>query len=121
MSKIKYNHRNIAALDRNGATALLQAADATLTEIIQAQVLPFDVGTMQNDQTFVDKSEVNKGNVYIVTSAPQALRLYMHPEYDFQTVNNPNAKAAWFEEWVQGNTIKKHFAKRYAKLNGGVK
>jgi antitoxin component of RelBE/YafQ-DinJ toxin-antitoxin module len=119
--KVKYNYPNINAINKNGVLALKQAADATLTDIIQAQVIPFDYGTMQNDQTFVDYSESAQGKVYIVTSAPQATRLYFHPEYNFQTANNPGAKAAWFEEWIDGAFLKKAFAQRYRALNGGVK
>jgi antitoxin component of RelBE/YafQ-DinJ toxin-antitoxin module len=117
---VKLNLSNINALKSNARTALHQAAVATLTDIIQAQVIPFDQGTMQNDQTFVDTSDLNQGKVYIVTSAPQATRLYFHPEYNFQTVNNPNAQGDWFQKWVDGDFIKTAFSQRYRKLNGGV-
>lgn len=121
--KIVLNMRNLTAVAENGMKALLQTADATLTDILQAQVIPFDQGTMQNDQTFVDDSDVKDGSVYIVTSAPQATRLYFHPEYNFQTVNNPNAQAGWFEDWIQGSKskfVKDTFAQLYRKLNGGM-
>ena len=123
MAKIKFHDRNIDHITENAKKALLQAADATLTDIIQAQVIPFDTGTMQNDQTFVDNSDINTGHVYIVTSAPQAERLYFHPEINFQTVNNPNAKAGWFDDWIKGSKskfIKNAFAQLYRKLNGGI-
>lgn len=119
MSRVVLNNRNINRITENGRLALMKTADATLTDIIQAQVIPFDQGTMQNDQTFVDDSEANTGKVYIVTSAPQATRLYFHPEYNFQTVNNPNAQAGWFDEWVEGDTIKQLFSRFYQELNGG--
>ena len=125
---IKYKPGNIAALKNNGLTALHKAADATLTDIVQALVIPFDVGTMQNDQTFVDTSDLaTTGKVYIVTSAVQATRLYFHPEYNFQTVNNPNAKGGWFEDWIDGSKkdfIKHSFSVFYSRLNnkiGGAK
>lgn len=118
-ARIVLNQGNIGKLTENGRKALLQTADATLTDILQAQVIPFDQGTMQNDQTFVDSSDLDKGSVYIVTSAPQATRLYFHPEYNFQTVNNPNAGAGWFEDWIKGDFTKKLFAQFYRQLNGG--
>lgn len=123
MAKLTLNERNISRITENAMKALHQTADATLTDILQAQVIPFDQGTMQNDQTFVDTSDINKGYVYIVTSAPQAERLYFHPEYNFQTVNNPNAQAGWFEDWVKGGKskfVKDTFAQLYRKLNGGI-
>ena len=121
--KVKLNIGNINRLTENGMKALHQTADATLTDILQAQVIPFDQGTMQNDQTFVDSSEIHTGSVYIVTSAPQATRLYFHPEYNFQTVNNPNAQAGWFDDWIKGSKskfAKDTFAQLYRKLNGGM-
>ena len=121
-NKVVINHGNITKLTQGSMTALMQTADATLTDILQAQVIPFDQGTMQNDQTFVDDSDIQKGFVYIVTSAPQATRLYFHPEYNFQTVNNPNAQAGWFEDWIKGGKskfVKDTFAHFYKKLNGG--
>lgn len=123
MGKVVFNTKNINRITDNGLKALLQAADATLTDILQAQVIPFDQGTMQNDQTFVDDSDAGNGSVYIVTSAPQSTRLYFHPEYNFQTVNNPNAKAGWFDDWIKGSKSKfaeDIFAQLYQKLNGGM-
>ena len=123
MSKLTFNNKNIDKLNENALTALHQAADATITDVIQAQVVPFDTGTMQNDQTFVDISDLDTGYVYIVTSAPQAERLYFHPEINFQTVNNPNAQAGWFDDWIKGskkNFTKKAFIQLYRKLNGGL-
>lgn len=119
--KLTLNHANIAAVNHNSKIALEQAADATLTDIISKQVIPFDYGTMQDDQTFVDNNDSASGHSYIVTSAPQALRLYFHPEYDFQFINNPNAKGAWFEDWTDGEFAKKAFASRWRAMNGGLK
>lgn len=119
MTRVVINHATVNELTENAKKALLMTADATLTDIIQAQVIPFDTGTMQNDQTFVDDSDLEKGFVYIVTSAPQAERLYFHPEINFQTVNNPNAGAGWFDDWIKGNFCKKLFQKFYRELNGG--
>jgi len=117
--RIIINYANVKKLTENGKRALLKTADATLTDIIQSQVIPFDQGTMQNDQTFVDSSDIDKGSVSIVTSAPQAKRLYFHPEYNFQTVNNPNAKGKWLEEWIEGDFCKKLFSRFYREENGG--
>ena len=120
MEKSGLNIGNINKLNQNAIRALEKAADATLTDILQAQVIPFDDGTMQNDQTFVDYTNSSIGDVSIVTSAPQATRLYFHPEYDFQTVNNPNAKGEWFEGWTDGKFAKKAFTQFYKQLNGGM-
>ena len=38
------------------------------------------------------------------TDGPQARRLYFHPEYNFQKVNNPNAGAGWFDPYTKGGS-----------------
>lgn len=48
------------------------------------------------------------GKVSIVSDTPYARRLYFHPEYNFNKVENPNAGAKWFEPYIDGN--KKDFA-----------
>ena len=121
---VKYNMPNINTINRNTVTALKQAATATHTDITTAGVIPFDVGTMQNEGTFVDNTDVMNGHAQIVTAAPQAARLYYHPEYDFQTVNNENARGGWFDPWISGSKkdfAKNAFAQRLKALNAGVK
>ena len=115
-AKVTLYHDTLRALDRAAIRALEQTADALLTEIVQAQVIPFDQGTLQGDATFVDASHSEQGIVEIVSSTPYARRLYFHPEYNFhqeswesvekgKTVKhsgNPHAKAHWFEDWADG-------------------
>ena len=69
--------------------------------MISSQVMPFDTGDMQNNQTFVDYSPEN-ATARLVTGSPQARRLYYHPEYNFQTVNNPSAGGRWLDPWIEG-------------------
>lgn len=83
--------------------ATKMTAEQMRTEIIEEQVIPFDEGTLQNVQTFIDTKEAKNGNVKIVHDTPYARRLYHHPEYDFQTTNNPNAKGKWWEHWLNGS------------------
>lgn len=37
-----------------------------------------------------------------IGDTPYARRLYFHPEYNFQKVNNPNAQGLWAEPWLPG-------------------
>lgn len=64
--------------------------------------MPFDEGDLQGVKTSVDISESATGHVSIVTEGPYARRLYYHPEFNFQTGENPNAKGKWYEDWLQG-------------------
>lgn len=116
--RVKIQHNAIRGVEKKQAHALELTAEAVLADIVSAQVIPFDVGTMQNDSTFVDTSALPK-KTSIVTSGVQAARLYYHPEYNFQTVNNPSAGAGWFEPWIRGKKVawvKQTFARVLRRL-----
>lgn len=87
-STIKLNMPRINQLTRAAVVALEQTAEALHTEVVQAQVMPFDTGNLQNESTFVDTSEASNGKVSLVSSTPYARRLYYHPEYQFQKYEN---------------------------------
>lgn len=103
-SRVTMNAPRINQLTQAAVTALEQTAEALHTEVVQAQVVPFDTGTLQNESMFVDRSQARQGKVSIVHSTPYARRLYYHPEYHFQTDENPNAKGHWFEDWEKGGS-----------------
>lgn len=122
-SHIKLNLPRIKELSQAAVTALEMTAEALHTEVLQAQVMPFETGHLQDDATFVDYSESKQGKVTLVSSTPYARRLYYHPEYNFQTDENPNARGKWYEDWLPGG-INQDFAKeafkRLYKKVGGV-
>lgn len=101
-SRVKLNMTKIRQLNQAQIQALEQTTEALHTEVVQAQVFPRDTGRLQNESTFVDYSESSRGKTSIVSTAPYARRLYFHPEYHFQTDENPNAKGRWYEDWVPG-------------------
>ena len=109
-SRVELNMSVLNMLDNAQYEALSQTADATLTELRDRQVMPFDTGNMQNDSTSVDDSQ--KTTVSIVTTAPQARRLYFHPEYNFKRGNNASAGGKWFESFLNDDFI----ASAYARL-----
>lgn len=120
-SKIKLNVPKINQLSRATATALEKTVSALHTEVVNAQVMPFDTGNMQNDSTYEDYSNSKKGKVSLNTSTPYARRMYFHPEYNFQTTENPNAQGNWYEPWISGknrNFCKKAFSQFYKKEAG---
>lgn len=118
-SKIKMNMGKVKQLTNGAATALEKTAEALHTDIVQAQVMPRNTGAMQNEDTFVDYSESRQGKVILSTSSPYARRMYFHPEYHFQTDENPNAKGKWLDDWLPGgkkqdfapNAFKKFYRK----------
>lgn len=122
-STVKINFPRIRKLSQAAVTALEMTGEALHTEVVQAQVFPFDTGNLQNESTFVDYSKSGDGKVTLISSTPYARRLYYHPEYNFQTKENPNAKGKWYGDWEPGGN-KADFApkafKQFYKKVGGV-
>lgn len=122
-STVKMNFPRIKQLTQAAVTALEMTAEALHTEVVQARVMPFETGNLQNESTFVDCSESKQGKVTLVSSTPYARRLYYHPEYNFQTDENPFAGGEWYEPWLPGG-VSQDFArnafKRFYKKVGGV-
>lgn len=122
-STIKLNMPRINQLTEAAVKALEMTGEALHTEVVQAQVMPFDTGHLEEDATFVDYSESDKGKVSVVSSTPYARRLYYHPEYDFQKDENSFAGGKWFEPWLPGG-ISEDFChrafKKFYKKAGGV-
>ena len=78
--------------------------------MVQAQVMPFETGHLQEDATFVEYKNSAQGKVSIISSTPYARRLYYHPEYQFQTDENPFAGGEGFKPWLPGG-VSAGFAK----------
>lgn len=121
-SVIKMNFPKIQQLTQAQVTALEQTAEALHTEVVQAQVFPRDKGTLQNESTFVDYSNSNKGKVSIISSTPYARRLYFHPEFHFKKDENPDAKGEWYKDWLpsgkNADFATKTFKEIYRRLTG---
>lgn len=100
--RIIYNVKNINATINNAKSALLDTAEAIKTDLIQSQTMPFDLGTMQNDSTYVDDKRIIKGIARLVTDTPYARKVYFDPEINIKQVKNPNAKQYWYEDYIYG-------------------
>lgn len=119
-STVKMNFPRIRQLEQAQITALEQTAEALHTEVVQAQVMPFDTGTLQNEGTFVDYSESRQGKVSIISNTPYARRLYFHPEYRFQTKENPNARGKWYSDWLPGGKKSDFAIDTYKRIYKGL-
>ena len=115
-STVKFDWGAIRQLEAAQITALEQTAEYLHTEVVQAQVMPFDTGNLQNESTFVDDSKSKEGKVTIVHNTPYARRMYYHPEYHFQKHENPNAGGKWYDDWLPGGSRGKDCQKAYAQL-----
>ena len=67
-------------------------------------------------------TKASNGKVSLITTAPQVRRLYFHPEYHFQTGENPNARGRWYADWLPGGKeadfAAKAFKEIYRRLTG---
>lgn len=115
-SKIKLNMPVVKQLDKAKQQALEQTGDALLTEVKNAQVMPFDTSILQNDSTAVDYSQSANGVVKIVSDTPYARRLYFHPEYNFSREENIAAGGKWFAPWLEGGTRHNFCSRAFVRL-----
>ena len=115
-STIKLNFGILKQLENNAKTALEQTTDALLTEVKNAEVMPFDTGNLQNESTFADYSDSANGTTKIVSTAPYARRLYYHPEYNFNRSEHLSAGGKWLEPWLKGGTRQNFCCETFAKI-----
>lgn len=101
--------------------AAVDTMDVLRTDLMNSKTMPYNLGDMQNNQTFVAVegddtiNGVDTYSVSLVTGSPQARRLYYHPEYSFQHGTNKNAGAYWLEPYISGD--KKNFIRdKYTEL-----
>ncbi len=119
-STVRMNFPLLRQLTQTQIKALEETAEALHTEVVQAQVIPFDSSNLQNNSTFVDYTNVQTGRAVLSSTAPYARRLYFHPEYHFDKGENPNARGKWYEDWLQGGKhqdfCQKAFAESYRRI-----
>lgn len=121
-SIVKLNFPKIRKLTQAQVTALELTAESLHEKTQQDQVFPFRTGNLQNESTFVDKSESANGKVTIVSSTPYARKLYFHPEFHFDKSENPNAKGKWYQDYEPGGRQSEYaidtFKEFYRRLTG---
>jgi antitoxin component of RelBE/YafQ-DinJ toxin-antitoxin module len=121
-AKVHLKPAAVKVLTEAQKKAIGMTAEQLLHEVVEAQVIPFDVGTLQNVATYVETKELENGQVSIVHEAPYAERLYFNPQYDFQTTFNANAQGLWWDKWINGSKkgrAKALFKEFYRRVSGG--
>lgn len=108
--KAKIDYVKVKQITDAQIKASMQTAEKLRSDLIKTRTMPFLEGHMQNEDTEVDGKEVKKGRIHISTDAPQAARLYYHPEYNFTKTRNQSAGGKWWEPWLTGE--KKKYAKQ---------
>lgn len=97
---IKFDMNAIAKLEQAARDSAEATMNTVKTDLVSSATMPFDTGDMQNNQTFVVKTD---NGASIVTGSVQSRRLYYHPEYNFQRGKNKNAGAKWLEPYIDGD------------------
>lgn len=136
-SKVTIYKGAVTRLNEAVTRALEQTAEAIRNDVFQRQVMPFGEdeyaadkdaggnekkylkhqgGTLQNHSTFIDAKGAEDGYVSIVSSTPYARRLYYHPEYKFNTLENPNAKGRWLDDYLPGGKKQNYAHQTFAKF-----
>lgn len=123
----KVNTKNLKMIKKDMISTLVQTADAVKSDLVQSQTMPFDIGTLQKESTFIDDKNKNKGVVSIVSDTPYARYLYFgknhFKEYktdlNFNKDKNSKAGPFWFDPYINGK--KKNFAKSAFKILSGGK
>ena len=115
-SIVKIDQRRLKELSDAVVQSLGGTADRLKKDVKNAQVIPRDKGTLQGESFFVDTSRCDEGVAILAHAEPYARRLYFHPEYNFQTHENPNAKGQWFEDWLPGGSKEDFCSDTFTKL-----
>ena len=105
--EVKLTLSALANISREIPNAALETMGALRTEMLTAQVTPKDIGDLEDSggaiDQFVEGDELH--TMLCIGDTPYARNLYFHPEYNFQTVNNPNAQGKWAEHWLPGGDL----------------
>lgn len=117
--KVKLDKHKINKLTSAQLKAGKMTAEQMLSEIVREQKIPFDEGTLQNVQTFV---EAKDEEIKIAHDTPYAQRLYYNPQYNFDKTININAGGEWWEDWLVGSKANRpiELFKQFYKMIGGV-
>lgn len=96
---VTIDNTKVKQLEDASYRALRRTAKALLDESKAMGVIPKNVGTLE-ESGYIEEFTLS---VYqIVFSTPYARRLYWHPEYNFRTDKNPNAKGLWMQDFIDG-------------------
>lgn len=124
---IRLDKQAIRAIENAARQAAVETVEKLQKDLINSQTMPFDIGDMQNNQTFIaveGEDTINGEDIYsasLVTGSPQARRLYYHPEYNFQQGKNNNAGALWLEPYISGDKkdfVQTEFTKIFKEKSG---
>lgn len=124
--QIKINPNAVQAISKMLTTAAVKTMEDLKDDLITSQTMPFDVGTMQNADTFCTvRKEGDSIRGALVTGSPYARYQYYGISrkgnaLNYQTVNNPNAGAHWLNPYLDGAFLKEAFKRNIKEAGADV-
>ena len=110
--EIKLDLSKFESIHRAAQDAALETVGGLRSEVQNAQVVPRDQGFLENSmrapEQIIQGDEIHTVMTQGGGDVPYARRLYHHPEYNFQTVNNPNAQGEWLKPWLPGGDLESY-------------
>jgi len=123
MTKVKitlYSDK-IKQLDQAVKTAFEMTVEAVISDIKTSQVVPKDTSALED--SLFPEVDVDRLVAWIILDTPYARRLYWHPEYNFRTDKNPNARGLWMHPYIDGDKkgfVIQTFAMFLKQQSGGL-
>lgn len=127
-AKIKINPSFNKKIEEEIEEAIRLTMENFKTEVIDSQTMPRDNGNMEDD-TFIkceSKSRYIAG--HLITDKPYARYQYYgvtkptdeipSRPLNYQTVNNPNARSKWLEEYEDGEWLNERFNENLRNVRG---
>lgn len=120
--KVRMKKFQLLKLSMAQLQAFEMTAEAIKTEINTSEVTPKQTGAL-DESLSIDTGKINKGNIKLRYDTPYARRLYYHPEYNFRTDKNRNAKGLWLDDLLTGDKrrfVEDTYNKFYRHITKGV-
>lgn len=118
MARVKIDLAKLSGIEQAITFSAIETMRQIQADLVNSQTIPFDTGTLQRTHFIEYWKEGNKTVRVLSTSrdVPYARRLYYHPEYNFQKVNNANAGGLWFRPYEEGGAKENMMQDIYMKI-----
>lgn len=127
-AKIKIDPNFKKTIEAEFEEAMRLTMENFRSEVVRSQTMPKDNGDMEKDTFTKVESKSRYIAGHLITDKPQARYQYYgvtKPTDDkpsrplnYQTVNNPNARSKWLEEYEDGEWLNERFNENLRNVRG---
>lgn len=128
VAKIKIDPNFKKTIEAEFEEAMRLTMEDFRSEVVRSQTMPKDNGDMEKDTFTKVESKSRYIAGHLITDKPQARYQYYgvtKPTDDkpsrplnYQTVNNPNARSKWLEQYEDGEWINERFNENLRNVRG---